>query len=489
MNDDKVVHVAIDVGGSGGKVFYGEVRDSLSFGEIYRFDNWPVRRDGHYFWNIDRIIDEIVTGLEKVEDEIGRIDSLGVDSCGVDFGLIEEGELIEDPYFHRDPSMVSTVSDILDEMSKQEIFERTGISHWESINSLWEYYYLSREEPQLLDRADNLVMIPQLISYLLGGGICGEVTVASTTQMLDPRDKKWEKGLLRQLDLPVDILPEIRKPGTKIGSLDEDISGKIDSEPKIILPASHDTASAVVGMPLEESSRAFLSSGSWLIEGVEIDEPCFSFEAYGKGASNELGFDDTVRLLKNTAGFFLLEKCRKEWKEKGGIYKYRKLLERASEENSLNQLIDPDDQRFTIKESVAQKVSRYCRETDQRVPKNEGSVTRTILESIALKSAIVLEELMDVTGERSERLNLGGGGVRNELFCRFLSSALDMPVRAGPVEAAGVGNIIIQARANSRIDGVEEGRKLLEESFEFGRYQPENPDRCERAKSRMKNLF
>lgn len=479
----------MDIGASGGKIYLGEIAEDLKVREIHRFDNWPIKVENRYVWDIKRLTAEIINGLKRAGKKENSIDSVAVDTWAVDFSLLKNGELLCKPNSYRDPRLSSTLPDILEKVTKKEIFKSTGINHWNVPNSLWQYHYLSRNEPELFQSADKIVMIPQLISLMLGGGACGEETVASTTQMLNPRTRTWAKDFLERLDLPVKKLPEIERPGTEIGEIRGEIARKIGSSPKILLPASHDTASAVAGMPLIGDEKAFLSTGSWFIVGLELENPVLTEKAFKAKASNEMGVEKTWRFLKNVNGFYLLEECRREWKRKGETHQYDKLLEKVSNTESFGPLIDPDDESFTIEGDMPEKLAFYFRKTDQKVPKGKGKIVNCILESLALKTAITLEELMEVSGDSSSCLHLGGGGVRNEIFCQMLSSATQMPVYAGPIEAAAIGNILIQAKAHGVIKNIEEGRKLVQKNLEIQKYEPKNSEKWSEAKARMKELI
>lgn len=482
-------HLAVDLGASGGKIFLGRIRGGeIVFSETHRFNNWPSQINGRYVWDVGRLKSEVVNGLKRAEEKFGEIDSLGIDSWGVDFGLISGRKLVRNPYSYRDPRLSSTLENIFEKVSKKEIFMFTGINHWNVVNSLCQYHYLHSRERKILHSADKILMIPQIISLMLGGNVCCEETIASTTQFLDPESRTWAKGLLKKLNLPTGKLPKIEKSGTKIGELSKGISSDINSRPDIVLPASHDTAAAVSGMPLQEDGKAFLSTGSWFIVGIELDEPLLSGEAFESGASNEVGVEGTSRFLKNINGFFLLEECRKEWRTRGQKYKYDEIMRDVPKGGPSGPLIDPDDKSFTIEGDMPKKIASYCRETGQDVPRGEIEITRCILESLAVKTAITLEDLIEVTDISSNKLLLGGGGAKNETFCQMLSSTLQIPVQTGPVEATAIGNILTQAKTYSEIENISEGRKLVEKSFEVQKYKAENHEGWNEAKTEMKEL-
>lgn len=461
-----MAHLAVDLGASGGKLYVGAVADgSFTVDRVARFDNRPIEQAGRYVWDLDTIHREVTAGIRTaVADH--DIETVAVDTWGVDFGLLADGDPVEAPYAYRDPNLASTVETITDTVGRYELFERTGINHWNIPNTLWQYHYLASERPGVLSRANRLVMMPQLVATLLGAELCGEPTIASTSQMLDPRTREWDRGLLERLDLPTELLPTLADPGTTIGSLaGEDVD--------IVLPASHDTAGAVAALPLSGDASAFLSTGTWFIVGLELDDPLLSREAFDLGASNELGAGDTVRLVSNVNGFFLLEEAREAWagEEEGSRPGYEALLD-AARTATADALVNPDDPLFGIEGSMPDRIRRYCRSTGQPVPDSRGAVVRVIIESLAVKVAVTLTDLLSAAGESADRLHVGGGGVRNDLFCRRLAAAVDRPVRAGPTDATAVGNVLVQAVATGALDDLAAGRRMVGETMPPTRYEP-----------------
>ena len=468
-------HVAVDLGASGGKILRGTIANgTLDLETVHRFENRPIERDERYVWDVDSLIRSIVEGLENVESAGETIDTLGVDTWGVDFGLYADGELLCDPYAYRDPTLESTLDDVLETVSKREIFEATGINHWNVTNTLWQYHYLWQEEPEIVEEADSMVMMPQVIAERLGADPSSELTIASTTQMLDPETGEWASDLLDRLDLPRELLPEISDIGSSIGTLRTDALSDVDSEAEILLPVSHDTGAAVAGLPLSGTDRTFLSTGTWFVSGIEVDEPILTDDAFEFGASNELGIDGSVRFLKNVTGFFLFEECRKIWADSDVDHSYDTLIREARSPERDGPLIDPDDDRFSIEGDMVEDVGAYCRETDQSVPGSAGEVTRSIFESLAVKTALTIERLESIAGTDSDVVYLGGGGVRNELFCQMLASALGRPVRTGPVESTAVGNVLSQAEATGRIASIEAGRDVVESSIDGSEFTPQD---------------
>jgi rhamnulokinase len=482
-----MAHLAVDLGASGGKVYLGRFEDGLDVEEVHRFDNGPVGRDGRYHWDLESLRAEVVTGIER-GDARATVETVGVDTWGVDFGLVADGDLVAQPYSYRDPELTSTREDVLAEVSEREVFEATGITHWNTPNTLWQYHYLAHEEPELLAGADRLLFTPQLVSHLVGGRPTGEVTVASTSQMLDVRAGEWAEGLLERLDLPVEPLPEVESPGSSLGGLTPAIDDRLDSSPELVLPASHDTASAVAGLPVAERGRTFVSTGTTFIPGVELDEPRIDDDVFAAGASNELGVDGTVRLLENITGFFLLEECRNAWEAAGMSVAFDDLIAAAREADPFGPLVDPQSDRLGIRGNMPPLIREFCVRTDQSTPGGIDEITRCVLESLAVRTALAVEELCELTGTGDGPVHLCGGGVRNDLFCEMFASALGRPVLAGPADATAVGNLLTQAVAAGRLEGIDEGRRLVAETVELTRHEPDGEGDWADAKARMADL-
>ncbi len=477
-------HVAVDIGANGGTVFSGVIESNrLDINEIHRFDNRPKEVNGRYVWELSTLLAAIETGLSMASETLDGIDTVGIDTWGLDFGLLRDGEPVGNPYAYRDPSVSETRDAIIDAVGKRFVFDATGLNHWNTPNTLWQYHALAENEPERLEDADRLLMMPQLLTYLLGGEAVTEVTVASTTQMLDPERRAWNTALLDELSLPTEPLPPLREPGSTAGTISAEY---LPSEPELVLPASHDTAAAVAGMPLSDDS-AFLSTGSWFILGLVASQPNRSEAAYEAGLSNELGFDDTVRLLKNVNGFFLLEECRWAWKQRGETTSYEELLAAARTVSAKSALIDPDAETFSIDGEMPEKIADYCRKTEQSVPETKGETVRCLLDSLAVKTAVALDEIASVTGRDPSTLHVGGGGVRNELFCRTLADATGKTVRAGPTEATATGNLLTQAVATGSLPDLETGRELVEATTEIRTYEP-TADGWGDAKETMREL-
>jgi rhamnulokinase len=481
-------HVAIDVGASGGTVYLGTVTQStFDVTEVSRFDVAPVRRDGRYIWDVDTLRERLIDGLQAADDHSSGVDVVGIDTFGVDFGLVADGHLLRPPLSYRDPDVTATREQVFDTVSKRRIFDATGITNWTVENTLLQLHTLVQEAPELIDRADTIRLMPQLLTGLLGGETTCETTIASTTQMVDPDRRAWATDLLEALSIPTDLLPPLAEPGDSLGPVADDVAARLSSTPDLVNTASHDTAAAVAALPLSDDA-AFLSTGTWFILGVERAEPLVTDAAYDAGFSNELGVDGTVRLLRNVDGFFLLESCREAWAAAGEVTEYDRLLAAAGEAPERAVLVDPDADSFGIGDSMPTQIRHYCRRTDQPVPTDPGEVVRCILDSLVTKTALRFEELASAVAEPPTRIHLCGGGVRNGLFCSLLADATGCPVTAGPVEATAIGNLLVQAVAVGEIPDVETGRELVAASFTMETYEPTADAEWEDAKQRMRAL-
>jgi rhamnulokinase len=481
------VAVAVDVGSSAVKLQVGTIEDGrLSVETIHQFPNRTTDQDGRHVWDVEALVEGIVAGLERTEAQVGPIDTLAIDSTAVDFGLLADGELLYDPYFYRDPDLWSTMDDLAERVPEVEMFLETGY-----LGAPGPYHYQTLRHNSAFERADTLVGLPQLLSYELGGDPVVEESFATTLRVFDIRSRSWATDLLERLDLPGDVLPQVEPAGTPVGTVGDDVAPDTESEPTIVLPPSHDTASAVGALPLTAANNAFLCTGSWFIPGLELPDPVVTEEAYHTPASNEVGVEGSVRFLHNIPGFSLLEHCRSSWEAQGRTVEYESLLAAAGEVDPDGPLIDVDADAFMdaqFEGGVEEAIESYCRRTDQPIPEGEAAVTSCILTSLAAKSAVVLEDLLDLVGTTVERVHLGGGGVRNELFCRRFASAIGMPVHAGPAEATAIGNVLSQLKYTGDVEDFEDGRGYVKATAEMTTYEPTDEETCTDVTEQLRAL-
>ncbi len=454
--------LAVDLGAESGRVmavhFDGK---QLSSEEVYRFPNVPVSASGTLFWDILRLWHEIQTGIEK--GKALKPASLGVDAWGVDFALLDStGQLLGNPVHYRDRRTGGVMERALARLPREEIFAETGIQFM-PINTLYQLYSLvERSDPQL-KAAATFLTIPDLINaWLTGEKVC-EYTEATTTQMIGAQSGEWACDMLARLSIPVDPLPPVVRPGTRLGAY-ENIP--------IIAPACHDTQSAVAAISASDGCTAYISSGTWSLVGVETPQPILTADALAANVTNEGGVYGTTCLLANVTGLWILQQCRATWKEQGHDYPYGALVELASDAPTLASFIDVSDLRFLPQGNHPSLVQDYCQETGQPIPSTHGAVVRCVLESLALKYRRVLGILHRLTGRDLATVQIVGGGSQNELLNQLTANATAMRVTAGPVEATVVGNALVQLITLGEIKDIQEGRQIVGGMGEMRHYEP-----------------
>jgi rhamnulokinase len=454
-------YLAIDLGAGSGRAMLGSVSDAgLELEEVHRFHYAPATSHGHLRWPFARILEGVEAGLVAARRAAqGPIESLGVDSWAVDYGLVDDkGRLLEDPIAYRDHRTDDAMERLLQEVPRAEIFERTGIQFLQ-FNTLFQLHAHVREG--LPPRARRLLMIPDLVHHALCGSTTGEYTNASTTQLVDVRTRTWADGLFTQLGLPRELMPDLAPPGTALGVLDERLQRELGTGPiRVTAPSTHDTASAVAGTPLAPG-WAYISSGTWSLVGVERQAPLLG-EAVGRANfTNEGGAASTIRFLKNVMGLWILESCRREWESAGRPTDLAALLQSAAALEPAPGVVYPDDPRFFNPESMTAELQAALAATGQRVRDEPAHLTRVILDSLALRYASVVETIESLTGERVPGIHVVGGGCRNEYLNQATADAAGRPVFAGPVEATATGNLLLQAIAAGQVRSLAEGRRLV----------------------------
>jgi rhamnulokinase len=483
--------LAADLGAESGRVVLGRFEgERMSLEEVHRFPNMPVRLPDGLHWDALRILGEIKDGIAKAAKDGGRIESLGVDAWGVDFGLLDrDGCLISNPYHYRDPRTEGMQERAFGRMPQEEIYETTGIQFL-PINTL--YQLLAIEDSPLLQAARTLLLIPDLIGYWLTGEKACEFTAASTTQLCDARSGGWSSGLLKGMRLPDRIFCEIIPPGTRLGHLLPGVAEETGAKEglPVTAVASHDTASAVVAVPAGSENFAYISSGTWSLVGVELPKPAIAPEGMRANFTNEGGFGGTTRFLKNVMGLWLLQECRRTWARGGHEYSYEELARLAEEAPAAGPLVDPDHPMFLSSGDMSARIRRFCGATGQERPDEPGAMTRCVLESLALKYRWVLEKTEEITGREVGVVHVVGGGVRNELLCQLTADATRRPVRTGPAEATALGNLMVQAYAAGRLSSLGEIRESVRRSVEVRDYEPRGgEDRWQEASEKLRLLI
>jgi len=468
-------YLAFDLGAESGRAIVGRLAGgALALDEIRRFPNQPIRQNGSLYWDILRLWSEMRQALEDASDV--ALASVGVDGWGVDYALIgERGNLLENPYHYRDVRNEGMMESVFEHVSRERIYSVTGIQFLQ-INTLFQFYAACRLTPKVVDAAHALVTVPDLLNYWLGGRLCSEYTVATTTQFVDARSRTWAKRLLSEIGLPTRVLTEIVQPGTVIGGLRADVSPAHTGTP-VVAPACHDTGSAVASV-CAGGSTVFISSGTWSLLGTETEAPVITAKARDLNFTNEGGVCGTIRLLKNIGGLWLLQSCRRAWEKEGRAADYETLLSAAADDRlAFASLVDPDHHTFLNPASMPAQIAEYCRHTSQPEPSEPPAVARTILESLALKYRVVLEQLEELTGQHVELIRIVGGGSRNRLLNQFTADATGRPVLAGPVEATALGNIALQMIATGGASSLADARAIIDRSFPTERFEPADTDR------------
>ncbi|HEY4361338.1 MAG TPA: rhamnulokinase family protein [Bryobacteraceae bacterium] len=461
-------YLAFDLGAESGRAILGRFRDGvLDLTEIHRFSNRPVHKDGSLRWDIRAVWREMERGLENVN--AAELMSVGVDTWGVDYALLDHrGELVEDPYHYRDRRTEGMMEAVFARVPQETIYSITGIQFL-PFNTLFQLYAACELTPASIQNAAALATIPDLLNYWLTGKLVSEYTNATTTQLIDANSRVWATDLLDALGLPARLLLPIVEPGTSIGWLK-------NTRIPVIAPACHDTGSAVAAISLT-GKTAFLSSGTWSLLGAELSGPVVTPLARDLNFTNEGGVCGTTRLLKNIAGLWLLQSCRRAWTAEGCEYDYSELFIRAQDSPSFRSLFDPDDPRFLNPPHMPAALAEYCRQTGQPPPSTPAEFTRAILESLAFKYRAVLESLEHLAGVRFEQIRVIGGGSKNRLLNQLTADATGRVVIAGPTEATALGNIVMQMLATGAVSTLAEGRQIVEQSFATETFEPCETDR------------
>ena len=475
------VYLGIDLGAESGRVMAGIWNGArLRLEEVHRFPNGPVEVAGSLRWDVLRLWQEIQAGLAMAARKYGTgIASVGVDTWALDYVLLSRSdELLGLPFCYRDVRTRGLVDETLRRVPREEIFAATGLQFME-INTLYQWIAHRRASSEVFDAAATFLMIPDWLNWCLCGAKCVEFTNATSTQFMDPRRRTWASGLLDRLELPTRILPELVEPGTRLGLLRQGVAASTGlGRIPVLAPATHDTGSAVAGVPALATGRpdwAYISSGTWSLVGVETTEPVMSELALRFNVTNEGGVGGTWRVLKNVMGLWLLQRCRAAFVARGNTADYARLIEDAQTAHPLRSLVDPDDARFLNPPEMPAALRSFCRETGQPEPVSEAELVRCVLESLALKYAVVLSQLEALTGTPIRQVHVVGGGSRNALLNQWTADACGLPVLAGPVEATVLGNVLLQARVLGELDGLASMRTVVRESSELLSFTP-HPD-------------
>jgi rhamnulokinase len=461
----------------------------LTLTEVHRFLNTPVTRGETLYWDFDTLFREVTTGIEKARDA-GGFASIGVDTWGVDFGLIDnDGALLEAPVHYRDGRTNGLSGEVAAMLGDSALYACTGTQRMD-INTLYQLYALKKTRPDFLRKAKHLLLMPDLFNYFLTGEKHAELTIASTTQMLDLNTKAWNTPLLQKLGLPADILLPPVAPGTRVGTLKDSLCKQLCVPPvPVIAVAAHDTASAVIAVPATAKDFIFISCGTWSLFGTETGEPIIDKNAQHCNLTNELGFGGTVTFLKNIIGLWLIQETRRQFAREGKDYSYAQMEQMAKDCPPFACFIDPDALEFVPTGDIPGRIRAFCQKTGQYVPQNDGEIVRCIYESLAMKYRFAFDQLKLCTGKDYGAIHLVGGGTKDSFLCQMTADATNIPVTAGPVEATALGNAAAQLISLGCIKSFEEARAIIRNSFTEKTFQPSEPALWARHFEKFKTLL
>ncbi len=489
MNKSNQV-LAFDFGASSGRAMLGRLENGqIKLEEIHRFSNDPVPVGKTLYWDALRLFHEIRQGLVKAK-AYGKIDSIGIDTWGVDFGLVDSsGRLLENPVHYRDTRTAGMLDKVSQVIPWQELYGRTGIQY-QRFNTIFQLAAIQRENPALLDRADKLILMPDLFTYWLTGRMQSEKTMASTGQLLNPWTGQWDTELLERLGIPTRLLCPLVDPGSQAGTLSQTLCDELGLDPiPVVSVAAHDTASAVAAVPAEESDFIYISSGTWSLMGIERSSPLISDEIEKMNFTNERGYDNTIRFLKNIMGLWLIQESRRQWIREGDQPSFGDLEQEAMREKPFAFLIDPDDPRLGTPGDLPSRIREICQETGQGTPQRRGEIVRCIYESLALKYRTTRDQIEQISGHAYPAIHVVGGGTKDTLLSQFTANATGRRVLTGPAEGTAMGNVAVQLIANGAIRSLTEARKIIADSTEIKVYEPEQTDRWNEAFARFESLF
>jgi rhamnulokinase len=488
------VYLAIDLGAESGRVVAGLWNGkTIRLEELHRFPNGPVYLGDSLRWDVVRLWAEIQNGLGMAAKKYGKeVVSVGADTWGVDYVLLNGcDEMLGQPFAYRDARTNGMMEKAFKKVPRKEIFAQTGLQFMQ-FNTLFQLLAHKRSCPGMLEAADVLLMIPDFIHWALCGSRVVEFTDGSTTQCIHPLTRNWATGLLKKFGLPTHIFPKVVPPGTKLGTLRPGVADRTGlRKVNVVAPPTHDTASAVAGVPTANTGKAnwaYISSGTWSLMGVEVKKASLSDRTQELNLTNEGGLDGTYRLLKNIMGLWLVQQCKRSFDARGRKYEYGELAQMAAKAPALRSIVNPDDDRFLNPPDMPKAIQDFCRETRQPVPKSEGELVRCAYESLALKYREVLGWLEELTGNPIEVIHIVGGGSKSGILNQFAADACQRPVVAGPVEATAMGNLLVQARASGELSSLGEMREVIRKSSQVATFKPGKPAAWEDASARFAEL-
>ena len=467
-------YLALDLGAESGRAMLAHLaQHRLELVEVHRFPNTPVRLPTGLYWDTLRLFHEMCEGVRVAAAQTDQIDGIGIDTWGVDFGLLDSnGSLLDNPRHYRDARTHGVSKQVFKKVPREDIFRETGIQFME-INSLYQLYCVARDSPELVNLASNLLFMPDLFNYFLTGISASERTIASTSQFYDPVRRCFATDMLRRLGIHAGFLGELIDPGMQLGPVLPQMSEQcgLQQETPVFTVGSHDTASAVAAVPaVRNENWCFVSSGTWSLMGVELDAPLINEASLEANYTNEVGVANTIRFLKNIPGLWVLQECRRAWTRQGLDFTYAELMAHATAADPCATLLDLN--LFVAPGDYPKQIAEYAKQTGQQIPREPGDVARVILHSLALRYKQTIQSLEQLTGRQLEVIHIVGGGSRNRLLNQLTADVTGRRVIAGPAEATAAGNALTQAMGTGEVGSLEELRAIVRQSFEVEEFRP-----------------
>ncbi|PFO06307.1 rhamnulokinase [Bacillus sp. AFS076308] len=464
--------IAVDIGASSGRLILGYLENGLlKLDEIHRFENKIVKKGDSYCWEADKLFQEIKNGLKKCNELGIKPDSIGIDTWAVDFVLLDDkNQPLTEAVSYRDPRTDGMMEQVFEKIMKERLYLETGIQ-FQKFNTIYQLYSIRQNAPEILDQAKSFLMIPDYFNYLLTGKKANEYTNATSTQLVNAFTKKWDHDLLDLLGINKEMFHEIKTPKTVLGTLREELVSELGFDLQVILPATHDTGSAVIAVP-EENETIYISSGTWSLIGVENYFPICVTKALDYNFTNEGGIDYQYRFLKNIMGLWMIQEVKRNYNNE---YSFAELVDLAREAKDFRAIVNVNDDRFLKPENMIQEIMNYCVETGQPIPSTPGEVAKCVYDSLADSYQDAVHEIEEIFEKRFEKINVIGGGCQNEMLNQLVADITKKEVYAGPVEATAIGNIVAQLMALDEIEDIKEARTIVKKSFEVKKYLPTAP--------------
>ena len=460
-------YLAVDIGASSGRHMLGYIsNDKMELKEVYRFANDFVNQDGHMCWDVKKLFKEIINGIKKCK-ELGMIPSyMGIDTWGVDYVLLDENDnILGNSYAYRDSRTYGMDEKVYETISKEELYERTGIQK-QIFNTIYQLMAVKEQTPQDMERAESMLMIPDYFHFLLTGVKKMEYTNATTGQLVNAKTNDWDYELIEKLGYKKDLFIPLSMAGEIVGDFTQEIQNEVGFNCKVILPATHDTASAVLAVPADSDNVVYISSGTWSLMGTELKKANCSTESMNANFANEGGYKHRFRYLKNIMGLWMIQSVKKEFTHD---ISFAELCEKASQEN-IQSVVDCNDEIFLAPESMIQAVKEYCAQSGQEVPDSEGEIASVIYNSLAKCYGETIKLMEKILGQSYDTIHVVGGGSNAEYLNELTAKYTKKEVLAGPSEATAIGNLMVQMLANGEFKNLKEARNIVKQSFEIKRY-------------------